>query len=126
MARQSSYYGPIKARKKPVEVEAFQFTGWNTAELLMQWASDIYFVGRGYEHSLRREHEHDRGNHHILEDAPEFLVVKTVDGPLRVDKCDWVIKDSNGEYSYMAQGDFDVAFDKIEEPVSLVKDSGGH
>lgn len=88
---------PDRYRKKPVEIEAIEFRGWNNAREVCEWA-DAYFVGRGYEHALRRESESDRSNGHILDDAPPFLVIKTLEGSMRADVGDFVIRGVQGEF----------------------------
>lgn len=60
-------------RKKPVEIEAIQYTGNNLKEL-------IEFVGG----SLRV-----RGN---------LVVIVTLEGDMIVSEFDWVIKGINGEF----------------------------
>lgn len=63
----------MKYRKKPVEVEAIQYTGKNLPEI-------INFVGR----NLRV-----RGN---------LVVIFTLEGEMIVSELDYVIKGVNGEF----------------------------
>lgn len=83
---------PKKMQLCPQFAEVMQFEGWTNAQEIFDWCGKVFFVGRGYEHGLRKEHEFDRGNHHILEDAPAFLALDTPDeGWIRVDVGDWIV-----------------------------------
>ncbi len=95
-----SFTNPTKYRKKPVIVEAICFDGsWTSGLTIMNWAPGTYFVGEGYEHPLRRENEYDPGNGHIYSDrAKAFLVIKTLEGNMRADQGDWIIKGVKGEF----------------------------
>ena len=89
---------PSKYVKNPIEIEAIQFTDWNSAISILEWADGIYHIGEGYEHALRRPEEFDRSNGHINERAVSFLVVKTLEGNMRADKRDYIIKVIQGEF----------------------------
>lgn len=96
--------------KKPVIVEAEQFTGWGSAVSIMGWADGIYHVPAGYEHDLRHDHEHDHGNGNVYADqAPEFLVHKTA---TRIDLRDWVVRDADGVISRCAPDEFAAAYEE--------------
>lgn len=84
--------------KKPVEIEAIQFKGWQNAEEICRWAPPAIFVPAGYEHHLRRENEHDRSNGHVLESARPFLIIVTLEGDMRADERDWIIRGVQGEF----------------------------
>lgn len=69
-----------KFRKKPVVIEAVQFDG-NTAEI------DLFIGGNG---TLRRITD---GNSVVV-----ALGIGTLEGEMRADKLDWIIKGVNGEF----------------------------
>jgi hypothetical protein len=64
-------------RKRPVEVEAIQFTGEtaNVAEILAEIGESAAFVA-------------DQGH----------LVIYTLEGPMTVSPRDWIIKGTHGEF----------------------------
>lgn len=83
---------PQRRQLRPQFAEVMKFEGWSNAQEIFDWCGKTFFVARGYEHSLRRDNEFDRGNHHILEDAAPFLVLQTSDeGKVRVDIGEWVV-----------------------------------
>jgi hypothetical protein len=94
----------IQTYRAPAEiVTAIQFRGWQNADTIRKWAEDVFYVPRGYEHKERSQNEYDRSNAHLLEDAPEFLVIKGYGGDQRTDIGDWVVRiegdDGNGTES---------------------------
>lgn len=90
---------PKRFRKKPVTIEAMQFRDWGTAIQIAEWSECAYYVGAGFEHNLRHKNEYDRSNGHCYaEDAPAFLVVSTLEGPMRCDVGSWVIRGVQGEF----------------------------
>lgn len=105
-------------RRKPVLVEAKQFTGWNAAQDMKQWGADIFYVPAGYDHRLRRPNEYDRVGY-IQEFAKEMLVLYNSTGEVRVDVFDWVVTDDpNHENFWVVENiQFKDLYEK-EEPVS--------
>lgn len=108
-------YGPKKFMKKPVEIEAFQFTDWASAIGIFNWASDVFYVPRGYDHSLRKDSEKDRGRGDVLDSAAPFLIVKTLEGRMRADVGDWIIKGVQGEFYPCKPDIFKETYDKSGE-----------
>lgn len=85
-------------RKLPVEVKAIQFVHWSDAIKIMAWCSNAYFVPEGYEHPARYKHEYDRSNGDMLATAPAFMIIKTLEGDMRANRTDWIIKGIAGEF----------------------------
>lgn len=103
-------------RKKPVVIEARQFANWSSAIEIMTWATDVYLVPAGAEHPLRRESEHDASNGHVYEEnAPAFLVVKTLEGPMRADEEHWIIRGVAGEFYPCKPDIFEETYEPVEE-----------
>ena len=110
----------MRYRKKPVEIEAVQFDGteYSTAYIL-GWmegagAGTATYVGRGHEHRLRRETERDPGNGNFYEDrAREFLVIPTLEGDMRADVNDWIIKGVKGEFYPCKPDIFAATYDAV-------------
>jgi hypothetical protein len=101
-------------RKRPVEVEAIQFTGWPSAEEIQTFAPGTVFVPAGYEHRMRYNHEKDRSNGNVYEDiAPAFLVIHTLEGDHRANIGDFIIRGVQGEF-YPCKPDI---FAQTYEPV---------
>lgn len=83
---------PQRRQLRPQFAEVMRFEGWQNAQAIFDWCGKVFYVGRGHEHGMRRENEFDRGNHHIREEAPPYLVLDTTDeGRVRVDVGDWVV-----------------------------------
>jgi len=82
---------PRKWRKKPVVIEAARWTGDN-------WATMLDFVVAG------------GGDAHTEDDA---LVISTLEGDMRADPGDWIIKGVQGEF-YPCKPDI---FEATYEPV---------
>lgn len=78
----------MKYRKKPVEVEAIQYTGENLPEI-------INFVGR----NLRV-----RGN---------LVVIFTLEGEMIVSELDYIIKGVNGEFYPCKPDIFEKTYEKV-------------
>lgn len=87
-----------KYRKKPVVIEAFQYTGINAQSVENFMGSNVSAVKRVTD-----------GNGFVL-----ALEIHTLEGVMRADKFDWVIKGVNGEF-YPCKPDI---FEKTYELVS--------
>lgn len=83
----------MKFRKKPIEVEAEQFSTFSSA---------------GYKGLCRKAHDGIMGEAHI----------HTLEGIMTVSHGDWIIKGVNGEF-YPCKPDI---FEKTYEPASPPKD----
>ena len=110
----------VQSYQAPAEkVDAIRFRGWQNADTIRKWAEDVFYVPRGYDHHLRvGPSEHDRSNGHIMEGAPEFLVVKGYGGDQRADVGDWIVRiegdDGNGtesvEFRVFGDEDFNQSY----------------
>lgn len=115
------YVAEVKLyRKLPVEIQAVQYGGWSSfVNCIQPWAqgsgADIYYVGTGYEHSLRKENEKDRGNGHILDNAPDFLVIFTLEGQMRCDRGDWIIRGVKGEFYPCKPDIFKQTYEEVKD-----------
>ncbi|GGK32047.1 hypothetical protein GCM10010124_26000 [Pilimelia terevasa] len=99
-------------RKKPVEVEAIQFDGQlaSTEDINRLGAGAVY-VPRGYEHRMRYDSEQDRSNGHVLDDAPPYLVIHTLEGDHRANVGDWIIRGVAGELYPCKPDIFEATYD---------------
>lgn len=88
-----------KFRKKPVEVEAIQFTGHNGKEILewMKPASDVFLT----------PHPKDISKH--------VIIIETLEGAMRAFPGDWVIKGVNGEFYPCKPFIFEKTYDAVGE-----------
>lgn len=84
----------MKFRKKPVEIEAIKFDGWNWADCY-QFMSDKQLVFPS-----------------VLEERGK-IEIETLEGTMTASKGDWIIKGVNGEF-YPCKPDI---FEKTYEPV---------
>lgn len=78
-----------KYRKKPVVIEALQFTG-NFDEI-------EEFVGGDADYKN------------------DELIVATLEGPLRASRNDWIIKGVKGEFYPCKPDIFDATYERVEE-----------
>lgn len=80
-----------KFRKKPVEVEAFRFTGWTGFQhYAPEWfrgSPDFDAIGAGvfYPDGLTSPHPH------------VACVIRTLEGKMRAECGDWIIRGVKGE-----------------------------
>lgn len=68
-----------KYRKKPVVIEAIQYTGPNINEVAEFVGEDLELMGR------------------YLPDS-DYYEIETLEGTMRADHGDWIIKGVNGEF----------------------------
>lgn len=83
-----------KYRKKPVVIEAMQYPGlreWADAREILTWLD---------EHGV--SHTHDRG-----------LVIHTLEGDMRADPGDWIIKGVQGEFYPCKPDIFKATYERI-------------
>lgn len=83
----------MRFRKKPVVIEAVQFTGKNQREILA-------FMGG---HTMEAE---------FLSDD---IVIKTLEGDLRASPGDWVIRGVKGEHYPCKPDIFEATYERVEE-----------
>lgn len=94
----------------PREVEAIRFQHWSDAIAISQWTKNAFYVPQGFEHHLRKDSEKDRSRGDVLDSAPAYLVVYTLDLAFRVDLGDWVVKTENGQFNAFKTDAFDQNF----------------
>lgn len=84
---------PQKFRKKPVVIEAVQWTGANTPEISL-------FIGVKMDN---------------LSSAPftDVLIIKTLEGDMRASKGDWIIKGVQGEFYPCKPDIFDQTYEAV-------------
>jgi len=85
-------------RKKPVIIEAIKWSGCNPVPVA-NFMKDMDFQKQHYE--MRSEWD--------------YVLIKTLEGDMKADKNDWIIKGINGEF-YPCKPDI---FLKTYEPVSV-------
>jgi len=81
----------MKYRKKPVVIEAMQWNGSNTMEV-------IQFGG---------------GHSHIWEYSTTKLEIATLEGDMRASVGDWIIKGVKGEFYPCKPDVFELTYEKI-------------
>lgn len=91
-----------KYRKKPVMIEAIQWTGANLKEITAFMNKDLPLDGLGY---MTWEHFVDEHGLHIA----------TLEGDMRANEGDYVIKGVNGEFYPCKPDIFEKTYEKIEE-----------
>ncbi|MEO3922683.1 hypothetical protein ABGB07_02190 [Micromonosporaceae bacterium B7E4] len=80
-------------RKKPVEVQAIQWTGDNTTEVI-DWV-----LATGDRSARWHEATHGfGGTNKDLPPSPEFIAIDTLEGTMRAVVGDWIIRGVQGEH----------------------------
>jgi hypothetical protein len=82
---------PQKYRKKPVVVEAIQWTGQNHMEI---YDFNCPFVAKG--------------------DSPQKLFIPTLEGEMIADIGDWIIKGVKGEFYPCKPEIFEMTYEKVD------------
>lgn len=76
-----------KFRKKPVVIDALQFTGSNDVVVME-------FVGK----RLKKGQDRPDGLHGAQSDFVPYLIIPTLEGNMKCSQFDYVIKGVNGEF----------------------------
>lgn len=82
-------------RKKPVEIEAVKFDGWNWAECY-QFMSDEVLV---FPQVLKER---------------EYIKIETLEGTMTASRGDWIIKGVNGEFYPCKPDIFEKTYELVE------------
>lgn len=110
--------GPTKFQKRPVVIEAMQFTDSHSAGVILGWmigsgATAPEYVQRGAEHAMRYDYEKDRSRGDVLENAAAFMVIPTLEGSMRADHQDLIIKGVAGEFYPCKPDIFTASYDEV-------------
>ena len=84
-----------KYRKKPIVVEAIQFTGNNFKEILE-------FIGGIDERNKTNIHR-------------DCIFIKTLEGDMKASPSDWIIKGIKGEFYPIKDDIFKETYEKVED-----------
>lgn len=91
-----------KYRKKPIVIEAVRWTGDN-------WNAVIYFCGK----AVRGDQET------LVQDGTRMPVfIKTLEGEMRAELGDWIIKGVNGEFYPCKPDIFEKTYEYVPEPLA--------
>jgi hypothetical protein len=95
-------------RKKPVVIEAMQFTGNNATEVML-------FVGQRLESSIPpHQIEFDKE----LPNNAYHIIIPTLEGKMKASKGDWIIKGVNGEFYPCKNEIFEKTYEPATQPPS--------
>ena len=81
----------MKYRKKPVEVEAIQVKSNNISEVIEALGEDTFFIDRAGR-----------------------IVIKTLEGQMRANVGDWIIKGIKGEFYPCKPDIFEATYEAVE------------
>ena len=88
----------MKFRKKPVTIEAVQFKGSSTDRQDIQ----LWMDGGEYKESVIKTRDHG------------VMEIRTLEGTMRADPNDWIIKGVHGEF-YLCKADiFEETYEAVE------------
>ena len=82
----------MKYRKKPVVIDAIQWTGYNYPEVF----------------------EFTQGNAYPTESHSDTLAVSTLEGEVKAEKGCYIIRDKNGGYYPFQEADFNKTYEPVE------------
>ena len=94
----------MRYRKRPVEVEARQFTDNASAEAILKWSGSppIWPNFHPGDHP-------EYGNGEVA-----ILVIETLEGNMRADKGDWIIKGVQGEFYPCKPDIFEATYEEVQ------------
>lgn len=93
----------MKYRKKPVEIEAIQFTDDLAARMLIDGeAGPFGLTASGNYHRERREVRY------------AWLSIKTLEGIMRAERGDWVIRGVKGELYPCKNDIFEMTYEAVQ------------
>lgn len=90
----------MKYRKKPIVIEAMQFTD-EAKEQVLRWTSDNATKGRSSWAA------------HDVNDAP-IIKIETLEGVMAANIGDWIIKGVKGEFYPCKPDIFEATYDSVE------------
>lgn len=93
----------MRFRKKPVEIDAVQYTGENIVEV---WES--FDAG----------HVYGPGGTHSRDDDDRAAYIETLEGVMRADPGDWIIRGVSGELYPCKPDIFAATYEPVEPPAS--------
>lgn len=94
-----------KYRKKPVEVEAIQWTGDNTLQVIRFMGQDVDFD---------RYMERDKFSDYVDYARKEGLKIHTLEGEMTASVGDYIIKGVQGEFYPCKPDIFEATYEKVE------------
>ena len=90
-------------RKKPVVIEAVQFTVTNWKEI-EEWTGDIAHAGGNWKH-------YAAGEPYLTANDSPYLTVSTLEGKMTAVPGDWIIKGVKGEFYPCKPDIFEATYD---------------
>ena len=98
----------MKYRKKPIVIDAIQWTGLNYTEIMG-------FVGKSLKYGV----DEDRSTAYIAGQGPPvcYIEIPTLEGVMRGLSGDFIIKGINGEFYPCKPDIFEATYEKVGEVV---------
>lgn len=100
-----------KFRKKPVVIEAFQYHASESFANWPEWAKSELKHGTGF---LEEGYARDSKPRHIRS-MLDYLLIETLEGTMRADDGDWIIKGVKGEFYPCKPDIFNATYEEEEE-----------
>jgi hypothetical protein len=108
-----------KFTRKPATVEAFQFTGWTSCfHYMPDWFMKKHPELGDPADGLAWESPGANLLYETLEPHPHIACILTTSrGTVRVEVCDWIVKDETGEVWAYKPEIFAVMFEEVNEQI---------
>lgn len=97
----------MKFRKKPVVIDAIQFTGKESLDDVIKFMNLEELCGKCKANTIKSVI-----NYYIEKD--EAIVIPTLEGDMIASKGDWIIRGVQGEYYPCKPDIFEATYEKVE------------
>ena len=98
----------MKFRKKPVIIDAIQFTGKESLDDVIKFMNPEELCGKREVNTIR-----SIIGHYIEKD--EIIVIPTLEGDMIASKGDWIIRGVQGEYYPCKPDIFEATYEVVSE-----------
>ena len=102
-----------KYKKRPIEIEAFQLTREFFEDFFNRFPSNVTAFSKAYGTSIITFFKESYPSGAAYE--PYYAMIPTLEGRMRADMNDWIIKGVQGEYYPCKPDIFEQTYDLVED-----------
>ena len=102
-----------KYKKRPIEIEAFQLTREFFEDFFNKFSSDVTACSKAYETSIITFFKEK--NLQGIGYEPYYAMIPTLEGRMRANVNDWIIKEVQGEYYPCKPDIFEQTYDLVDD-----------